>query len=67
MKKVLLFTVIVAGLGFTSCSKSECECDVAGQTETITEDDVNGADLKESCDALNAIYVAFDSGSCKMN
>jgi hypothetical protein len=38
MKKVLLFAVVVAGLGFTSCSKSDCECTEDGVTFTITED-----------------------------
>jgi len=57
MKKVLLFTAIVAGLGFTSCSKSdECECTISGNTTTYTEDDVTGGvDLEEGCEALDAI------------
>ena len=65
MKKVLLFAVVVGGLAFTSCSKSECECTVNGETTTITEDDANGADLEEACKAADALYKAFDQGSCE--
>lgn len=59
--------MIVGGLAFTSCSKSEeCECTVDGVTETITEDDVDGEDLEEACDALDALYTTFGGGSCEM-
>ena len=60
MKKVLLFAAVVVGLGFTSCSKSACECTTNG--ETTKNDDVD----KDDCDAASAILEAFDSGSCKM-
>jgi hypothetical protein len=60
MKKVLLFAVVVAGLGFTSCSKSACECTTNGET-TKTEDVE-----QEECDAASEILEAFDAGSCEM-
>ena len=68
MKKVLLFAVVVGGLAFTSCSKSECECTVNGETTTYTEDDVEGGgDLEEGCNALNTLYKAFDDADgCEM-
>jgi hypothetical protein len=54
MKKVLLFVAVVAGLGFTSCSKSDCECTVGGTTITVTEDEwkqLGGeGDFKEGCE-----------------
>ena len=66
MKKVLLFAVVVGGLAFTSCSKSECECTVDGETTTITEDEAGG-DLEEACEAADALYKAFGvDGSCEM-
>ena len=50
MKKVLLFAVVVAGLGFTSCSKSDCECTVNGETTTVSGDKYEGeGDWKDSC------------------
>jgi hypothetical protein len=55
MKKVLLFAAVVVGLGFTSCSKSECECTIGGETTTYTEDDVTGdVSLEDGCEALDA-------------
>ncbi len=53
MKKVLLFAVVVAGLGFTSCSKSSCECTYGGATITIEESEAkdNGfeGDFQDAC------------------
>jgi len=53
MKKVLLFLAVVAGLGFTSCSKSGCECTQDGNTFTLTEDEFKEAggtgDFKDAC------------------
>ncbi|MCB0402171.1 MAG: hypothetical protein KDD41_08810 [Flavobacteriales bacterium] len=68
MKKVLLFAVILGGaVAFTSCGKDECECTYNGQTETFNEDDVNGGDLEEACNAADALYkIADSSASCKM-
>ncbi|PCI95037.1 MAG: hypothetical protein COB15_12540 [Flavobacteriales bacterium] len=60
MKKVLLFAIVVGGLAFTSCSKSGCECTVAG-TSTTT-DDVS----EDDCKAANDVYTASGvDGSCK--
>ncbi|MEJ6736971.1 MAG: hypothetical protein QNK84_08030 [Flavobacteriales bacterium] len=65
MKKVLLFTVIVAGLGFTSCSKAgDCECTVDGTTETTTLDEVNQAGLDLSQDDFEALCDLGDG--CKV-
>ena len=62
----LTFFVIIL-LAFTSCSTDKCECTVNGQTQTITEDDVNnGSTLKEACDDADAVNKAQGSGSCKM-
>ncbi len=59
MKKVLLFAVILTGaVAFTSCSKSSCECTIAGQTTTT--DDVD----KEDCEAADA-SAQIVGGSCK--
>ena len=53
MKKVLLFAAVILGLGFTSCSKTECECTVAGTTKVYTEDDAEElgfqGDFEEAC------------------
>ena len=66
MKKVLLFAAVVAGLGFTSCSKSEeCVCTLVGTSTTYTEDDTNGADLEDFCEASN-IGATFLGGKCEM-
>ena len=63
MKKVLLFAVLVAGLGFTSCSKSDCECTVSGVTTVYTDDDLEaGENMKDACDEADAV-VGY---SCKM-
>lgn len=58
MKKVLLFAVVVCGLAFTSCSKSGCECVIAGTT--ISEDDVS----KDECDEADELAKTA-GGSCK--
>ncbi len=40
MKKVLLFSAVVAGLAFTSCSKkTDCECTNDGKTTTTSFDE----------------------------
>ncbi|MDB4534582.1 hypothetical protein N9242_06900 [Vicingaceae bacterium] len=57
MKKVLLLTIVLGGLAFTSCSKSECECTIAGST--VTEE----ASSSECDDADTAAKVY--GGSCK--
>lgn len=55
MKKVLLFAVILAGsVAFTSCGSDECVCTIAGETESFDEDDADGVDLEEACEALDA-------------
>ena len=58
MKKVLLFAVVIGGLAFTSCSKSECECTYAGTTfkEEATSDE---------CDEADVAAKILD-GECKM-
>lgn len=71
MKKVLLFAVVLTGaVAFTSCGSDECECTYAGQTETITEDDLPSSaegSLEEYCDAIDALYKATGTdGSCSM-
>ncbi len=68
MKKVLLFAVVIAGaVAFTSCGKDKCECTYNGQTETFDEDDANGGDLEEACNALDALYKITDSSAgCEM-
>lgn len=69
MKKVLLFAVVVGGLAFTSCSKSECECTIGGETTTYTEDDVeDGGDLEKGCEALDAFAKlgGADGDGCEM-
>ena len=58
MKKVLLFAVVAAGLTFTSCSKSECECTILGTT--VTEEASS-----DECDEADAAAKIVD-GSCKM-
>ena len=58
MKKVLLFVVVVGGLTFTSCSKSGCECTIAGTT--ISEDNVS----KDECNEADDIAKTAN-GSCK--
>ena len=57
MKKVLLFAAVVVGLGFTSCSKSECECTVLGVSTTVEAS-------SDECDTLDASNQVF-GGSCK--
>jgi len=61
MKKVLLFAVIVGGLAFTSCSKTECECTFLGTTVTYTEDDAEKlgleGDFKEACEKAEGCKV----------
>ena len=61
MKKVLLFVVVIVGLGFTSCSKTECECTINGTTTVYDEDDAEElgfeGDFKEACE---------DSEPCKV-
>ena len=47
MKKVLLFAVVVAGLGFTSCSKNDCECTLDGVSTVYTLDDANEGATEE--------------------
>ena len=68
MKKIYLITLIFTGvIFFTSCSTDKCECTVNGQTQTITEDDVNnGATLDEACDDADEVNRAQGSGSCEM-
>jgi hypothetical protein len=55
MKKVLLFTVVLAGLGFTSCSKDDCECTQDGITITFEEADAEElgveGNFKDACEA----------------
>jgi hypothetical protein len=55
LKKVLLFSAIVAGLGCTSCSKSTCECTYGGTTISIEESDAKEAgfegDFSDACKA----------------
>ena len=65
MKKVLLFAVVLTGaLAFTSCGSDECECTVGGNVTTTTEDDVDGADLEEACNAADAFLTSPDK--CEM-
>jgi hypothetical protein len=68
MKKIgILILVVIGTFAFTSCSEDKCECTVNGQTQTITEDDVNnGSTLNEACDDADAVNKAQGSGSCKM-
>ncbi|MDG1476133.1 MAG: hypothetical protein P8Q14_03225 [Vicingaceae bacterium] len=54
MKKVLLFAVVVGGLAFTSCSKSECECTFDGVTTVYEEGDpeivlADGQSFEDAC------------------
>jgi hypothetical protein len=65
MKKVLLFAVVVAGLGFTSCSKNECECTLSGTTTIYTEEDLQeGQNISDACDDANT-NAQVEGGSCK--
>jgi len=57
MKKVLLFAAVVVGLGFTSCSKSECECTILGVT--VTEEA-----SKDECETSDTAAQIL-GGSCK--
>jgi len=68
MKKLLLLTVVLGGaVVFTSCSKDECECTVAGTTTTTTEDDMPDSatgSLSDYCTAADAFLTSPDQ--CKM-
>lgn len=68
MKKLNLIGVIALGMLFlNSCSTDKCECTVNGQTQTITEDDLNnGSTLNEACDDADEINRAQGAGSCEM-
>jgi len=67
MKKLLLFAIILGGaVAFTSCSKDECECTIAGTTTTYDEDDIdNGQSLKDACSDAN-VGASILGGSCEM-
>ena len=63
MKKVLLFTVVLAGLGFTSCSKGDFVCTCTEQDNTfgnsVWEESYNGvkeSDAKDACESENSSY-----------
>jgi len=63
MKKILLFTVVVCGLAFTSCSKkTNCECIVNGVAVTSTADEAKNFGIDK--DAFEALCDA--SPGCKM-
>jgi len=53
MKKVLLSTIVLLGIGFTSCSKSSCECAVNGDTKVYTEEEFKDlgyeGDFEQEC------------------
>ncbi len=68
MKKVLLFAIVLGGaVAFTSCGSDECTCTIAGQSETFTEDDVNGGDLEAACETLDALYkISSADNGCSM-
>jgi len=67
MKKVLLFAVIVCGLAFTSCSKSDCECTIGGVTTTFNEDDRPDGETQSIKDACNEADEDLTGGDgCKM-
>lgn len=67
MKKMLLFAIVLGGaISFTSCGKDECECTIAGQTTTYTEDDLeDGQNMKDACNDADAGAQLF-GGSCKL-
>ncbi|MDB4534752.1 hypothetical protein N9242_07760 [Vicingaceae bacterium] len=59
MKKVLLLAAIFCGsLAFTSCSKSECECVIAGTT-------IKEEASSSECDEADTVAKTA-GGSCKM-
>ncbi|PCJ25808.1 MAG: hypothetical protein COA97_06945 [Flavobacteriales bacterium] len=57
MKKLLLFSVVIGALAFTSCSKNSCECTILGTTTTT--DDVSKSECDDADEALAGL------GSCK--
>jgi len=62
MKKVLLFAIVIGSMvAFTSCSKSECECTVSGQT-------VNYGEISsDECDDFESVLKFSDpSASCSL-
>lgn len=64
MKKLFALLAVVAL--FTACKKDyTCECTILGSTESAVIEDVKKSEAKDSCDAANAIAVAF-GGSCEL-
>jgi len=61
MKKVLLFAAVAVGLGFTSCSKSSCECTGGGITITLDEDELKAlggeGDFKDGCEEAEGCKI----------
>jgi len=67
MKKLLLFVVVLGAITFTSCSKDECECTIAGVTKTYTDKDKPAGttgSLKDACNSANALLTSPDK--CEM-
>jgi hypothetical protein len=67
MKKSLLILSLVAFV-FASCKKDRtCECTNSNGTKDSTSiKNVTKKDAEEACDALGALALAFDGGTCEL-